>query len=118
MSCQDAGRYVNDLDLIRPHLIYSSPVCVQAIARLLEEEPTENAEECIPAWISFSCRDQRHVSHGETLAECVRALEGCTRVVAVGVNCTPPRFILGLVTEARKVSKSSCEKGVHRLYRS
>lgn len=58
----------------------------------------------MPAWVSFSCRDDRHVSHGETLKECVRALEGCARVAAVGINCTPPRFIQSLVTEARKVS--------------
>jgi homocysteine S-methyltransferase len=77
---------------------------MQAIARLLDEEACETGGECIPAWVCFSCKDERHVSHGEPLAECVRALEGCARVAAVGINCTAPRFIHSLVTEARKVS--------------
>ncbi|GAQ85554.1 homocysteine s-methyltransferase [Klebsormidium nitens] len=73
----------------------------EAIARLLDED---SDEDCVPAWVCFSCKDERHVSHGETLADCVRALESCKRVAAVGINCTWPRFIQGLVTEARKVT--------------
>eukprot|EP00243_Klebsormidium_subtile_P002881 TRINITY_DN15873_c0_g1_i1.p1 TRINITY_DN15873_c0_g1~~TRINITY_DN15873_c0_g1_i1.p1 ORF type:complete len:384 (+),score=42.95 TRINITY_DN15873_c0_g1_i1:130-1152(+) len=78
----------------------------EAIARLLDEE-AESGGDCVPAWVSFSCRDERHVSHGETLAACIQALEGCARVTAVGVNCTPPRFIQGLVTEARKATSKA-----------
>jgi homocysteine S-methyltransferase len=42
-----------------------------ALARLLPEFPR------MQAWISFSCRDGMHVSQGETLAECLDALEDC-----------------------------------------
>ena len=48
-------------------------------------------------WVSFSCRDDEHVSQGEPLAECIDALEGCAQIVAVGVNCTAPWHIASLV---------------------
>ena len=62
-----------------------------ALARVLPEFPQ------MQAWISFSCRDDMHVSQGEPLAACVDALEGCAQVAAVGVNCTAPQYIASLV---------------------
>src|SRR5262249_25669589 len=62
-----------------------------ALARLLPEFPL------MQAWISFSCRDGMHVSQGETLAECLDALEGCAQVAAVGITCTAPQPIASLV---------------------
>lgn len=49
------------------------------------------------AWFTFTCKDDRHVAHGEDLAECVQELERDPQVVAVGVNCTAPRWITGLM---------------------
>jgi homocysteine S-methyltransferase len=66
----------------------------EALARVLEEFPET------PAWISFSCRDDRHVCHGELLADCLAVAEGPAQVVATGINCTPPAFILGLLATA------------------
>jgi len=57
------------------------------LARLLEDFPAASA------WISFSCRDGSRTSHGEPVAECAAALRGNDRVVALGVNCTAPRFV-------------------------
>lgn len=62
-----------------------------ALAQLLREYPGT------PAWISFSCRDERCVCHGETLAECVAAVGNLPNLVAVGVNCTAPHFVAGLL---------------------
>jgi homocysteine S-methyltransferase len=62
-----------------------------ALVRLLDELPA-----CW-AWISFSARDEAHTSHGEPLAECAALLDAHPRVVAVGVNCTAPRSIPGLI---------------------
>jgi homocysteine S-methyltransferase len=62
-----------------------------SLARLLEEFPG------MTAWISFSAKDGLHVNNGETLAECVQALEIFPQVIAVGVNCTAPQFIPDLV---------------------
>ena len=66
----------------------------RAILRILEEFPT------MSAWFSFSCRDEVHTSHGETVAECAALLGNHPQVAAVGVNCTAPRFIPALVQAA------------------
>ena len=54
----------------------------------------------LPAWVSFSCQDELRVSHGESIAECVAEVAGLERVVAVGVNCTAPSHVVGLLQEA------------------
>lgn len=59
----------------------------QALLDLLRERPGARA------WLSFSCRDAGHVSHGETFAECVALAEGHEAIVAAGVNCTAPAFV-------------------------
>lgn len=63
----------------------------EAIVRLLEEHPG------VAAWISFSCKDEKLVCHGEPLLECLTLAESGEQVVAVGINCTPPRFVNGLL---------------------
>lgn len=50
-----------------------------------------------PAWMSFTCRDERHLSDGTPLEEIAAELAGCDRVRWVGVNCTPPRLIAPLI---------------------
>jgi len=76
------------------------PVAVEAeaILALLEEDGD------VPAWVSFSCRDDTALCHGESFAECVRLVSASPMVVAVGVNCTPPQFVSGLLRSARGVS--------------
>lgn len=63
----------------------------QALAGLLAETPTAYA------WFSFSCRDGQHISDGTPLAECAAFLSDFERVAAIGINCTPPRFIPDLI---------------------
>ncbi|MBI3410053.1 MAG: homocysteine S-methyltransferase [Planctomycetes bacterium] len=70
----------------------------EALERLLEEFPET------PAWMSFSCRDERHVCHGETLAACVAVAAKSPNIVAVGINCTPPRFVEGLLRSLANVT--------------
>jgi homocysteine S-methyltransferase len=65
----------------------------RALARLLPEFPE------MPAWVSFSAKDGKHNSQGELVEECARFLDGVPQVVAVGINCTAPRFIVSLVSE-------------------
>jgi homocysteine S-methyltransferase len=67
----------------------------EALVRLLEEFPGT------PAWISFSCRDERHLCHGETLADAVHVVHKAANVIATGVNCTAPRHIEGLLASVR-----------------
>ena len=70
----------------------------QALVKLLEEFHT------IYAWISFSCRDEIHVSEGQRLEDCVRSVEADPFVAAVGVNCTSPKYIPSLIREAKKAT--------------
>lgn len=56
----------------------------------------------IPAWISFSCRDGEHISDGTPVADCAALFADCDQVIAVGVNCTAPRFISALIEQVRK----------------
>lgn len=66
---------------------------------LLEEENIN-----IPAWLSFNSKDGINVVSGDSITECVAAAESSNKVVAVGINCTPPRFIRDLVLSIKKVS--------------
>lgn len=54
----------------------------------------------VPAWLSFSCRDGSRTSAGEPIATAV-ALGDHPNVVAVGVNCTAPRYLPALLRAAR-----------------
>lgn len=75
-----------------------SGVEAEALSRLLPESPS------MPAWVSFSCRDEAHLSDGTPLAQAVALLAPLEQVVAIGVNCTPPRFIPALIRVARLVT--------------
>jgi homocysteine S-methyltransferase len=55
----------------------------------------------LAAWFCFTCKDARHVAHGELLQDCVAAVAGLPQTVAVGVNCTPPALIASLIGEMR-----------------
>ncbi|WP_204019203.1 homocysteine S-methyltransferase, partial [Sphaerimonospora thailandensis] len=69
----------------------------RALARLLRETPG------VRAWVSFSCRDGRHVSDGTPFTECAAVFADLPQVVAVGVNCTAPRFIPDLISEGATI---------------
>ncbi len=72
--------------------------CLQearALAQLLSEFPNTTA------WFSFTARDEMHISHGETIAECATLLDSHPQIAAIGINCTPPRFINGLIRATR-----------------
>jgi homocysteine S-methyltransferase len=53
----------------------------------------------LPAYISFTCRDARHVAHGEELSACAHLLDRQPQIIAVGVNCTAPSLIEPLIGE-------------------
>ena len=71
----------------------------QAIAKLLKEFPT------ITAWVSFSGRDEKHISEGQVFSDCIKQLEEQPQLTAIGVNCTSPKFILPLIREAKKATE-------------
>ncbi len=73
----------------------------QAIAKLLQEFPNTFA------WISFSACDEKHISEGQVFADCVKQLEDNPQIVALGINCTSPKYISSLIREAKKATNKS-----------
>jgi homocysteine S-methyltransferase len=71
---------------------------VRAVAEALAPWPT------LQAWFSFSCRDDKHVSHGEPLAECAAFVARLPQTAAIGVNCVPPKWVPSLIAELRAAS--------------
>ena len=61
------------------------------LAQLLREFPA------ITAWVSFSCRDGASNCEGEEISRCAAALQGYPQIAAVGVNCTRPEHVSGLL---------------------
>jgi homocysteine S-methyltransferase len=67
--------------------------------KLLSEFPE------VPVWLSFSCQDESRLCHGESFADAVELANDAANVVAVGVNCTPPRFIEGLLGSVASIAR-------------
>lgn len=78
-------------DLLACETIPSLPEA-HALRRLLLATPS------MPAWMSFACQDGRRISDGTPLAKCVQLLNDVPNLIAVGINCTPPRFLPDLIT--------------------
>ncbi len=55
----------------------------------------------IAAAISFTCRDDRHTAHGESILDCVEELENAPQIVAIGVNCLAPQLVTPLLRHLR-----------------
>jgi homocysteine S-methyltransferase len=72
-----------------------------AEAKVLAELLRESSK---PAWISFSCKDGEHINDGTPIQECVAQFENHPTVFAVGVNCTHPKFISGLIKSIKNSS--------------
>ena len=68
-----------------------SIVEAEAIGRLLDEDPGPGA------WLAFSCRDAEHLCDGTPIEGACALLSDCDRLEAIGINCTAPRHIEGLL---------------------
>ncbi|KAI3469605.1 hypothetical protein Pfo_026268 [Paulownia fortunei] len=64
----------------------------KAYAELLEEEAIN-----IPAWFSFTSNDGTNVASGDSIEDCALIADSCEQVIGVGINCTAPRYIHGLI---------------------
>ena len=69
----------------------------QILCDLLDDAST-------PAWVSFACSDERHISDGAELWAAAGLFADHPNVFAVGINCTPPQFIVPLIGEVRSAS--------------
>lgn len=54
-----------------------------------------------PAWVSFSCPDARHISDGTPIEDAASLFAGHPVVLAVGVNCSSPRYVPEIVRRFR-----------------
>jgi homocysteine S-methyltransferase len=70
----------------------------EALVALLREFPETKA------WLAFSCRNGEQVSDGGPFAACAALAEESDQVLAVGVNCTAPRFIEDLLAVGRSAA--------------
>ncbi|WP_326821311.1 homocysteine S-methyltransferase [Streptosporangium sp. NBC_01756] len=77
-------------DLLACETVPSYPEA-RAFGRLLAETPG------MRAWVSFSCRDGAHINDGTPIEDAAALFAGNPQVIAVGVNCTAPRHVPGLI---------------------
>ena len=66
-----------------------------ALAGVLVEVPE------IPSWVSFSCRDGARIADGTPIEDAARVAASIPSVTAVGINCTPARFVVPLLERLR-----------------
>ena len=58
----------------------------------------------VAAYVSFTCHDDDRTGHGEPIEDCARLLDATDQVIAIGINCTAPRYILPLIRKIRAVT--------------
>jgi len=59
-----------------------------------------------PAWISFSCKDGKHISDGTSISNCVKFLSDHPNVFAIGANCIPPDLVPEIITQVKTNCKN------------
>jgi homocysteine S-methyltransferase len=75
-------------------------LAVETIPSIVEAEALLGVLDTLgemPAWVSFSCGDTAHLNDGTPFAEAVELVAAHPTVVAVGVNCSSPTVVTGLV---------------------
>jgi homocysteine S-methyltransferase len=55
------------------------------------------AERDARAWLSFQAQDDAHIADGTLIETAIAMADGHDAIVAVGVNCTAPRHVRGLL---------------------
>jgi homocysteine S-methyltransferase len=68
----------------------------RALVRILSSAPH------IPAWLSFTCANDATTCEGDAIEACAALAEASPSVVAVGINCTAPRFCENLLLKMQK----------------
>jgi homocysteine S-methyltransferase len=79
----------------------------ETIPSLAEAEAILDALVAYPkvaAYVSFTCQDDDHTGHDELLADCAQLLDAADQIIAIGINCTAPRYILPLIRKIRAVT--------------
>jgi homocysteine S-methyltransferase len=56
------------------------------------------------AWVSFSCKDDKHISDGTPINRCAAFFAHHPTVFAIGINCTSPQYISMLIKSIKTKS--------------
>jgi homocysteine S-methyltransferase len=64
---------------------------VAALVEALREFPD------VPAWLTMTCSDAARTSAGQPIGDLVALARQCPSITAVGVNCTPPEHVEGVL---------------------
>ena len=56
-----------------------------------------------PAWISFSCQNDHLLNDGSSIEVVAALFDQHPRVIAVGINCSAPQYIEGLIDRIKSV---------------
>jgi homocysteine S-methyltransferase len=83
----------SDADLLACETIPSLPEAA-ALGTLLSEQHT-------PAWLSFSCADEKHLNDGHPISTAAALLNDNKNIFALGVNCTSPQYINPLIKQLK-----------------
>lgn len=106
------GRYGVAAETLRTFHYHRLPVLDEAGADLIACETLPDHVEAqvlhgllklveTPAWVSFSCKDERHLHDGTPLRDMASLFADHPRVVAIGINCTDPALVTPLIAEVR-----------------
>lgn len=57
-----------------------------------------------PAWLSFSCANAQEICDGTPIDEVCSFFREHPRVLALGVNCTPPQHVVSLIKKIRRAA--------------
>jgi len=55
----------------------------------------------VPAWLSFSCADDATTCAGQPIEDAAALVAAASKVEAIGINCTKPEHVGGLVARIR-----------------
>jgi len=58
------------------------------------------------AWLSFSCKDEDHMNDGTDIKQCAEYFAKHPKIFAIGINCTAPKYISGLIKSLKTRSGS------------
>jgi homocysteine S-methyltransferase len=80
-------------------------LAVETVPDLDEAEAVVEALEGsdVPAWLSFSCADAATTCAGQPIEEAAALVAAAPTIEAIGVNCTKPEHVGGLVARIRAV---------------
>lgn len=100
-------RFLRDFHLRRTAVLADSGADLLAVETIPSEQEVavllgvlDELAPSTPAWLSLTCADERRTRHGEDVARVFGLAASSPQVVAVGVNCTAPEHVLGLVERA------------------